>query len=226
MQETKLGVPQAILLGAVIIAAAILLTRGTLSKTGGPAAALQEGKEVAAVSANDHLYGNPNAPVVVIEFSDLECPYCKTFHPIMHELVESSGGTVAWVYRHFPLDTIHTKARLEAEAAECAAELGGNTSFWNYIDRVFAITPSNDRLEEAKLLEIGNDIGINPQKLSACIKEGKYQELIEAQLQDGIRAGVNGTPGSVVMNMKTGAKTLLVGAASLEEMRAAVEAVK
>lgn len=101
------------------------------------------------VTPNEHIKGNPNAEVFVIEYSDPECPFCKRFHETMKSVMQEYGdtGKVAWVYRHFPLDALHTKARKEAEAFECAAELGGNVKFWEYADKLFEITPSNDGLD-------------------------------------------------------------------------------
>ena len=88
-------------------------------------------KGVKPVSAEDHIRGNVNAAVKVIEFSDFECPFCKGFHATMKQVmtVHEKDGKIAWVYRHFPLDQIHSKARKEAQAAECAAEQGGNKAF-------------------------------------------------------------------------------------------------
>ncbi len=113
------------------------------------------------VGDTDHVYGNPSAPVKIVEFSDLECPWCKNFHSVLKQTVAAYGGKVAWVYRHFPIDQLHPKARKEAEASECANELGGNDKFWSYIDRLFEITPSNNGLDANLLPQIAADIGLN-----------------------------------------------------------------
>lgn len=105
--------------------------------------------DVAPVSPDEHIFGNPNASIFIIEYSDLECPFCKRFHETMKQAMEKYGknGQVAWVYRHFPLDAIHSKARKEAEATECAAEQGGNEMFWKYTNKLMEITPSNNQLD-------------------------------------------------------------------------------
>lgn len=96
--------------------------------------------EVAAytpVSDEDHYRGDQDARIVMIEYSDFECPYCKTFHPTMVQLLEQYED-VAWVYKNFPLDSIHPNARDLAIGAECVADIAGNDAFWEYSDVVFA----------------------------------------------------------------------------------------
>src|SRR6185436_7093141 len=85
--------------------------------------------EMEPVTEKDHILGNPNAEVIMVEYSDLECPFCKEFHSTLRRVMNEYGkdGKVAWVYRHFPIDSLHPKARKEAEATECAAELGGES---------------------------------------------------------------------------------------------------
>jgi protein-disulfide isomerase len=105
------------------------------------------------VTEKDHIFGNPQAEMVIVEYSDLECPFCKRFHETMIQIMSEYGkeGKVAWVYRHFPLDAIHSKARREAEAVECAGELGGNDKFWAYVNKLVEITPSNNQLDASLL---------------------------------------------------------------------------
>jgi len=115
---------------------------------------------VAKVTKDDHVLGNINAPVKIIEFSDPECPFCKRFHITMEEIISNygKGGQVAWVYRHFPLDSLHPKARKEAEALECAGEQG---KFWEYTSKIYEVTPSNNRLDPNQLYKIAIDLGLN-----------------------------------------------------------------
>ncbi len=232
MEENKISVPGAIIIAGVIIALAIFLASGkftintALNKT--PGAPLPPTQDIAVnpVTDKDHLFGNPAAKIVVIEFSDTECPFCKLFHPTMQKIVADYKGQVAWVYRHMPLDVLHKKARKEAEATECAAELGGNDGFWKYIDRLFEITPSNDGLDPAELPKIAKEIGLDVAKFNACLSSRKYKDLVEAHLQDGIRAGVTGTPASIIINTKTGKKILVAGAESYENVKRVIEALK
>jgi protein-disulfide isomerase len=119
----------------------------------------------------------------------------------MHRIVDEYGkdGKVAWVYRHFPLDAIHPKTRKEAEATECAAELGGNAKFWEYIDRLFEITPSNNGLDPDLLPQIATYVGLDEKEFENCLDSGRYAGKIEEQYQDAIRSGGRGTPHSFVI---------------------------
>ena len=158
-------------------------------------------ENVKSVNSKDHILGNPNAPVKIIEFSDFECPFCKVLQFTMWEVMSTYGkeGKVSWVYRHLPIDSIHTKARTEAVAAECAGGIGGNQSFWDYADRIFEITPSNDNLEAGLLPEIAEYIGIDRSKFEECLQSGLYNEHIEGDFRDAINSGANGTPYTIVI---------------------------
>ena len=119
----------------------------------------------------------------------------------MHGLLDEGGldGEVAWVYRHFPLESIHPKAPKEAEATECAAELGGNDVFWKYLDRVFEVTPSNNGLDPGLLSEIAEYVGLDRVKFENCLASGKYAKKISDQLEDAINSGARGTPYSILI---------------------------
>jgi protein-disulfide isomerase len=160
---------------------------------------------VKATDDEDHIVGNPDAPVKLVEFSDFECPFCKRVHPTLKKIMADYGsdGDVAWVYRHFPLDSIHPKARKEAQAAECANELGGNDAFWAFSDRLYEVTPSNNRLKLSRLPQIAEEIGLDRSAFEDCLagdaRGGKYADHIEADNQDAIASGGRGTPYIVVI---------------------------
>lgn len=228
MEENKINIPGAIILAGIIIAVAILLTSGKIVKNDVPADAKLQPQEitVASVSPNEHILGNANAKIMVIEFSDTECPFCKRFHPTMQKIVADYKGQVAWVYRHFPIDALHSKARLEAEATECAGEQGGNAMFWQYLDKIFELTPSNDGLDLALLPKIASELGLNVKTFNVCLSSGKYKNLVEFQYQDGVKSGVTGTPSSIVVNQKNGKKILIVGAESYDTIKRAIDSLK
>lgn len=174
------------------------------------------------VTQEDHIRGNPQAPVKIVEFSDLECPYCKRFHTTMKQILTTYKDKVAWVYRHFPLDSLHPKARKEAEATECAAELGGNEKFWEYVDRIFEITPSNNGLDLDKLPQIAEEIGLDRVKFESCLNSGKYASKIAQHLADAVNSGAKGTPFNIVIALN-GKKFKIQGAQSYNVVKSIID---
>src|SRR3989344_2607169 len=144
--------------------------------------------------SQDHIRGNIDAAVKIVEFSDMECPFCKKFHETMKQAMAEYGDDIAWIYRHFPIEQLHSKAKKSAEASECAGELGGNNAFWRYLDKYFEITPSNNQIDLAELPKIAESIGLNKTQFENCLNSGKYSEKIEAQIQDAENSGARGTP--------------------------------
>jgi protein-disulfide isomerase len=176
-------------------------------------------KNIIPVSDEDHIKGSKDAKVILIEYSDFECPYCSTFHSTAQQIKDEYGDDVAWVYRHFPLD-FHERARPAALASECVAELGGNDSFWSFIDEVFKDQATS--LTDAGLKAIATDIGLDAGEYTDCIASGDHEDKIEEQYQGGMSAGVNGTPGNFIINDK-GEAWLIPGALPFETMKEAID---
>ena len=162
---------------------------------------------IKSISADEHILGNFNAPIKLIVYGDLECPFCKDFHSTLRKIMEEYGpqGKVAWIYRHYVLEEIHPKALKEAEAAECAEELGGNLVFWKYVDRIFEITKSNNSLDPQELLNTANYLNFDADKFSACLDSGKYTQTIQYATLDALNAGAKGTPYTIVIQKDKGA---------------------
>ncbi len=200
MENTKLSAPVAIIIAGVIIAGAVLYSNRAPSANPPSAPAKPEIKfeELAPLSASDHVRGNPNAEVVILEYSDLECPFCKNFHQTMLQVMETYGDKVAWVYRHNPLQ-IHPKAQAEAEAAECVAELGGEDKFWQYLDAIFAVTPSNNGLDLAQLPVLAESVGVERAAFETCMASGQHKARIDADANSAIAAGGGYTPFSIMI---------------------------
>ncbi len=178
--------------------------------------------QIAAVTDKDWVRGNKKAKLAVIEFSDLECPFCKRFHPTMQQLLKEFPNDVKWVYRHFPLTSLHPKAPKEAEATECAGDLGGNDGFWKYTDRLFEITPSNNGLDAAQLPQIAQDVGLNRAKFEECLNSGKYAQKVQDHYNQAIAAQGTGTPYSVILT-QDGQKIPVQGAVPYEQLKSAVQ---
>ncbi|MCE9517516.1 DsbA family protein [Candidatus Nomurabacteria bacterium] len=99
-------------------------------------------------NADDHVLGNPEAVITLIEYSDYECPYCKQFQPTLQQIVESSNGNVKWIYRHYPL---HQGSFEKLVAADCVAKIKGNDAFWAYSDLLFGLLKTSQETVSEKL---------------------------------------------------------------------------
>ncbi len=241
MEENKqspkntLAMPIAIVIAAVLIAGSVIYSseksntnniKNTESNSNQQIAEepTQNLDKLKPINKEDHIRGNINAPVKIVEYSDTECPFCKRFHDTMKQVMDNEGkqGKVAWVYRHFPLDQLHSKARKEAEATECAGELGGNDKFWAYLDRLMEITPANNGLDPAELPKIAQYVGLDTGKFNECLTSGRYAKKIEEHVQNAQATGGNGTPWSIVV-AKNGEKYPLSGAQPYESIKALIE---
>ncbi len=211
--RNNLSIPVAIIIAGVLIAGAVYLgtPKGPPAQVVAPPTGNLE--QMKPIGKDDHVRGNPDAPVKIVEYSDTECPFCKRFHGTMKEVMDEYGkdGEVAWVYRHFPLDQLHSKARKEAVALECAGDQGGNDKFWAYADRLYEVTPSNNGLDSAELPKIAQYVGLDMSKFNTCLGSTKYDKHIEDDVQNAIATGGNGTPWSIVVG-KNGKKYPLSGA--------------
>lgn len=174
----------------------------------------EKAKKVRRVSApRDHVYGNPNAPVSLIEYSDFECPFCKRFHATAKEIVDAYGGKVNWVYRHFPLAMHNPGAQKEAEASECVAQLGGNDAFWKFANAIYARTKSNGNgFPLDQIVPLGKEIGLDEKQLKECIDAAKYASRVQEDLNEGIQIGITGTPANFLLRNDTGEVILKIGA--------------
>lgn len=172
----------------------------------------------------DHLYGNPEARVSLVEYSDFECPYCKRFHPTAKALVDASDGQVNWVYRHFPLGFHNPMAQQEAEASECAAELGGNDAFWRFADTLYERTASNGKgMPGGDLGALAEEIGLDRTAFEACLESGRHAARVQADYKEGIALGISGTPGNILRNNETGKVLVRAGAQPLARLQAVIE---
>jgi protein-disulfide isomerase len=172
----------------------------------------------------DHIRGDPDATVTLVEYSDFECPFCKRFHPTVKRLVAESNGQLRWVYRHFPLDELHpVKARKEAVASECAAELGGNDAFWKFADRFYELTPSNNKTDvDTVLPQIAREIGLDKVRFASCLASTRHDRRVGEDVQDAVATGGRGTPWSIIVS-KSGKTYPLSGAQPYAAVRQLVD---
>jgi len=178
---------------------------------------------MAPITDADWLKGDPNAKVTIVEYSDLECPFCKRHHPILEQLVAEYDGQVNWVYRHFPLTNLHSKAQKEAEATECAGELGGNSGFWKFTDRLIEVTPANNGLDEAELPKIAEYAGLNISRFEECLDSGRMAAKVQEDLNDATAAGGTGTPYNIIVSGDQ--KIPVSGAVPIESLKQVIDSL-
>lgn len=155
---------------------------------------------------NLKLQGNPDAKIYLVEFSDYECPFCARFHSTPKEIVEASGGKIAWAWKYFPLTQIHQNAYPAAIAAECVNKLGGSDKFWSYTD---TLTNNYENLSENLYKAESAKLGINQAQFAACIKDSATKAAVDAEMKEGTDLGISGTPNTYIVKNEDGKLTVL-----------------
>ncbi len=169
------------------------------------------------VKADEFVRGEPNAPVTLVEYSDLECPYCKRFHPAMQQIMKDYAGKVRWIHRQFPL-SFHANAQKEAEASECVGKLGGGSKYWEFIDKIYERTTSNGTgFALADLPKLAQEVGVNQTSFKTCLNNGDMTAKVQKDIQEGSSYGVSGTPTTFINGRA------VEGALPLADLKAAVE---
>lgn len=199
-------------------------TTGNNQAAGVPAAAgaPQQATKKPEVTNSDWYRGSKNAKVTLVEYSDYECPFCKSFHPTMQQVMKEYGDKVKWVYRHYPL-SFHANAQKEAEAAECAGKLGGNDAFWKYTDVIFDRTTSNGTgFALDKLTPLAKELGLNESSFKQCLDSGEMAQKVKDQMAKGTEEGVSGTPGTIIIDGK-GNTQLVPGALPFDQVKPMID---
>ncbi len=140
------------------------------------------------VGPADHILGDEDAAVTLVEYGDYECPHCGHAHPIVSAVRKHFGKTLRFVFRNFPLTEIHAHAEAAAEAAEFAAAHG---KFWEMHDAIFE---NQSRLGGRLLPEAAVKLGLSAEDLAAALESHEYLPKIKSDFLGGVRSGVNGTP--------------------------------
>ena len=193
-----------LLIAVVVIGGGFFMFTGNGGSSGTTGAVIQQPTQqpsapsaVSASADDDPFLGDENAPVTIIEFSDYQCPFCARFWSQTLPLLKSTyidTGKVKFVYRDFPLSSIHPTAQAAAEAAECVRdEAGGsNEVYFEYHDKIFANQAS---LSESSLKQCAQELGYN---IYSCLSSGKFRSEVLKDLDDAQSAGGRGTPFFVI----------------------------
>lgn len=235
-QNNPYTIPLSILIAGLLIAGAVVYSGNGKLVSSAPAqvsagvddAAQPKAEEngnlaaVRPIGPSDHILGNPSAPVKIIEYSDLQCPFCARFHVVMKQAMDEFGkeGKIAWIYRHFPLDQIHEHARLGAQGAECAQEFGGVKAFWDFVDTVFA--KQGEGLSKELFLAIADKIGLDKTTFDPCLSSETYKSAIDADVENALASGGQGTPYSIII-APDGTRQVVNGAVPYTTLKSQIE---
>jgi protein-disulfide isomerase len=155
--------------------------------------------------------GPRDAPVTIVEFSDFQCPFCKTVVATLKQIIAQYPDRVRWVFRDFPIAGLHPEAHLAHEAARCAAD---QDKFWAYHDVLFERGPD---VSPAALRAYAAQVGLEAQSFSHCLDSHKHRAAVNADVEAGGRLGVTGTPTFFING------ALLVGNQPLAEFQRVIE---
>ena len=149
-----------------------------------------------ASPARDHIIGPADASVTLVEYGDYECGFCAAAHPIVKTILAQAGDAVRYVFRHFPMTSMHPHAELAAEAAEAAGKQG---KFWSMHDMLYA---NQQRLDGPALLAYAAALGLDVNRFSNEIVAHTHLPKISEDFMSGVRSGVNGTPAFYINGLR------------------------
>lgn len=164
------------------------------------------------VGARDHLAGSVDAPVVLVEYGDYECPYCGEAYPIVKELADALSDKLCLVFRNFPLSSMHPHAMRAAQAAEAA---GAQGRFWQMHDLLFE---NQEALDEGDLVVYAKTLDLDVEQFRRDLAAGLHEARVREDFASGVRSGVNGTPTFFINGRRHD------GSYQLDELLQAVEA--
>jgi protein-disulfide isomerase len=173
-------------------------------------------------TSKDHTRGSKDAQIALIEYSDYSCPFCKQFHTTMTQVMTQYNGKVKWIHRNFPLTQLHPNAYKQAIAAECVAKLSGEDKFWQFLDKLYTAEPSPD---VAGLKTMAAALGVDATKFNTCLDNDETKAVVDADKTSASKAGVTGTPGNFLYNLKTGDIIPLRGAVPFDSLKVSIDSM-
>jgi protein-disulfide isomerase len=169
----------------------------------------------------DHMLGSRDAKVIIVEYSDMNCPFCRRFHSTMKQVVDDYKGQVAWVYRHFAFQTQDSSDA--AALSECIAAKKGNDAFWKFTDTLLKKADAQGSLSRALLIESAATVGLSEAQATECIASSEYQQIVKEQRDGGAAAGVTGTPASILVTADGGPQEFISGALPIDQIKATID---
>ncbi|RYY74472.1 MAG: protein-disulfide isomerase [Gammaproteobacteria bacterium] len=174
------------------------------------------------LTTDKRVYGSTNARFTLSEFSDIECGYCKKFHPVPKSIVDNSNGIINWEWNHLPLPMHNPAAFMEAHATECARSIKGNKAFWVYTEQLFQRTKGNGN-GAGDLVEIADYVGIDKNLFEQCMKDGRHRELLAAQVQKAESLNINSTPSTFLIDNNSGSVIPIEGQVTADSVMTAIQ---
>jgi protein-disulfide isomerase len=153
--------------------------------------------------------GPSDAPVTIVEFSDYECPACRSTHDVVKQIRAAYGDRVRWIYKDYPLRR-HKDAFKAAEASHCAQEQG---KFWQYQESLFTAQD----LSPVNLVSNAAKLGMAAENFSQCLQDSKYKAVVEKNLREAAQAGLDRTPSFIINGV------LFAGGLSLDNFRSIID---
>jgi len=223
------GIPIAIVIAGLLIGGSIFLSRtggsvasgATFSGSGHAGGGGVASSEFRMPDDMDHVRGNPDAAISIVEFSDFECPFCARLHPTLQRIVDENED-VKWIYRHFPLSSIHFRALGSAVASECMARLGGNAGFWTFADAAFS---NQSHLGDALYEEVARTMGVDIEEFQSCRNDRSITADIQEDLDEAVGTGGRGTPYVIVVS-PSGELVPFSGALPYEQISSLISQVR
>ncbi len=232
--KNTINLPAAIITSAVIIAISILIAFN--SKNNLPEKNVADQKErnipsrvdpmIVTLQQNDHIRGDTSkAEIALFEYSDSDCPFCIKFHNTVKTLLSEYKDNLVWIYRYFPLSQLHPNAYSEAIAMECAYQIGGDAAFDKYLDTVIDVTLNNDSKVEDTLISFATTQGLDKNLFKTCMLNPDTAKLVDSNISEAKQIGAQGTPFSILVNLKTGKQIIIPGAYPIEEIRKNIDSL-
>jgi protein-disulfide isomerase len=176
------------------------------------------------ITSADHIIGKPDAPVIIVEYADIDDQYSKDFQQVMEQLMidYGPGGKVAWVYRHFPLINSDENSETHAEAAECAASVGTPHDFWAFIDAIQSAAPGAAQFDPNDYDTITTALNIPFDTFNTCLTNHQFADKVAKDGNDALAVGASGSPYSIIL-VKGGKPIPVDGALSYASLKKIVD---
>ena len=193
-----LSTPLAIIIGAIILGTSHIVYGLVVTRAPQAATQLFKGRPI---DANDYVTGNTNSNVLLVEYSDTECPYCAQLYPTIAKIKEEYASSVGFVYRYFPLTQIHPHSFEEARAVYCVGKSVGTKKRDEYINSIFTykIGKKNMVLPDGGKEALAKNVGVDDKTFTACMASQESENVVGTSINDGIAAGVQGTPSTFIL---------------------------